>query len=463
MTITQTPTQTSTVTPTRTTTKTPTQTKTSQITPTVTQTQTTTPTNTITSTNTPTNTNTQTMSQTITNTPTRTTTPSRTPTQTQTMTQTKTPTHTTTPTQSVTIGLTPSKTSKPTVTPTHTPTNTPSQTTTVTPSTTRTIAFRTTWQDPDGIQTIAELPLLPGGTAYPFVVNWGDGNTSTITAYNDPEVTHIYADEAAYQVTISTSLKYNFSFGQSTLTQSRKNMLKSVDEWGTLVFIETRMFEGCENLNLTTTIDTPNSALNNTEDLNKMFYGCTGLTTINNIESWNFTNITTGMTYMFYGTNFNVADLNSWDTSNVINMSYMFGNNLSFNADITGWVVSGVTNMSGMFSDTTSFNQDISGWDVSNVVNMSNMFNDAFAFDQDLGSWNISNVTNFSGFMSGGVPLRTTFLDSIYTNWSLLTVQPNLNPVSFNNIYYSISGGQSGRDVLTNSPNNWTIIDAGGL
>jgi hypothetical protein len=65
--------------------------------------------------------------------------------------------------------------------------------------------------------------------------------------------------------------------------------------------------------------------------------------------------------------------------------------------------------------------------------------------------------------MGGGVPLRTAFLDSIYTNWSALSVQQNLNPVSFDGIYYSIAGGQSGRNVLTNSPNNWTIIDAGGI
>jgi surface protein len=459
---TQTYSQTVTVTPTRTTTKTPTQTKTSQVTLTPTQTQTKTPTNTPTMTITPTNTITPTMTQT----PTNTNTSSKTPTPTQTATHTKTPTHTQTPTPSFTIGITPSETAKTTVTPTKTPTNTPSQTTTMTPSTTRTVAFRTTWQDPNGIQTIAELPLLNYPAAFPLVVNWGDGTDSTLTSYTDPEVVHMYGDGNAYQVTIVDSLKYVFSFGLSSLSQERKNMLKSVDEWGMFeAFTTTRLFEGCENLNCASVIDIP--SFNNTFDLNKMFYDCTGLTSINLVENWDVSPVT-GTTYMFYNTNFNISELNSWDTSNIINMSYMFGSNPSFNVDITQWNVSNVTNMSGMFSDTNSFNQDLSTWEssgssLSAVTNMSNMFNGALSFDQDLGGWNISNVSNFSGFMGGGVPLRTAFLDSIYTNWSTLSVQQNLNPVSFDGIYYSIAGGQSGRDILTNSPNNWTIIDAGGI
>ncbi len=463
---TQTPSQTITVTPTKTITKTPTQTKTSQVTPTQTKTQTTTPTNTVTSTTTPTITKTPTITPTITATITNTATITKTPTPSNTATHTKTPTHTQTPTPSFTIGITPSETAKTTVTPTKTPTNTPSQTTTMTPSTTRTVAFRTTWQDPNGIQTIAELPLLNYPAAFPLVVNWGDGTDSTLTSYTDPEVVHMYGDGNAYQVTIVDSLKYVFSFGLSSLSQERKNMLKSVDEWGMFeAFTTTRLFEGCENLNCASVIDIP--SFNNTFDLNKMFYDCTGLTSINLVENWDVSPVT-GTTYMFYNTNFNISELNSWDTSNIINMSYMFGSNPSFNSDITQWNVSNVTNMSGMFSDTNSFNQDLSTWEssgssLSAVTNMSNMFNGALSFDQDLGGWNISNVSNFSGFMSGGVPLRTAFLDSIYTNWSTLSVQPNLNPVSFDGIYYSISGGQAGRDVLTNAPNNWTIIDAGGI
>lgn len=455
-------TQTLTTTPTKTVTKTPTLTKTSQVTPTMTKT----PTNTPTLTQSPTKTITPTITQTSTNTPTNTNTITKTITPTLTASHTNTPTFTPTPTQSVTIGLTPSNTPKLTITPTKTPNNTPTKTPTMTPSTTRTVAFRTTWQDPLSIQTIAELPLLNYPAAFPIFVDWGDGNTSTLTSYTDPEVVHTYADGNAYQVTIIDNLKYVFSFGFSTLTQERKNMLKSIDEWGPFeAATNTRIFEGCENLNCSTTIDIPSFA--NTFDLNKMFYGCTGLTSINLVENWNMTDVT-GTTYMFYGTNFTVSELNSWDTSNITNMSYMFGNNPSFDADITQWNVSKVTNMSGMFSNTNSFNQDISIWEgvgssLSAVTNMSNMFNGASSFDQDLGGWNISNVSNFSGFMSGGVPLRTAFLDSIYTNWSTLSVQPNLNPVSFDGIYYSIVGGQAGRDVLTNAPNNWTIIDAGGI
>jgi hypothetical protein len=50
-------------------------------------------------------------------------------------------------------------------------------------------------------------------------------------------------------------------------------------------------------------------------------------------------------------------------------------------------------------------------------------------------------------------------LDSIYNNWSLLSVQPNLS-INFGTIKYN-STAQSGKDILDFAPNNWTIVDGG--
>ena len=43
----------------------------------------------------------------------------------------------------------------------------------------------------DGNPSI-QLPLVETGN-YNFSVNWGDGNTDTITAWNQAEVTHTYS------------------------------------------------------------------------------------------------------------------------------------------------------------------------------------------------------------------------------------------------------------------------------
>jgi hypothetical protein len=92
---------------------------------------------------------------------------------------------------------------------------------------------------------------------------------------------------------------------------------------------------------------------------------------------------------------------------------------------------------------------------------MQSMFNNATAFNQNIGSWNISNVSNFVDFMRNKTDLNysSANLNSIYNNWSLLAVQPNLN-INFGTIKYTLAG-QAGRNVLTGAPNNWVISDGG--
>jgi surface protein len=113
------------------------------------------------------------------------------------------------------------------------------------------------------------------------------------------------------------------------------------------------------------------------------------------------------------------------------------------------------------FNGANVFNQPIGSWDVSSVTDMSFMFRNAFAFNQDIGSWDISNVTNFTNFMENksDTDYSSANLDSIYNNWSLLSVQPNLT-ISFGTIKYT-AGGSAGKLVLTSAPNNWIITDGG--
>jgi surface protein len=142
-------------------------------------------------------------------------------------------------------------------------------------------------------------------------------------------------------------------------------------------------------------------------------------------------------------------------------MNNMFWQNSTFNQSLNSWDVSSVTDMFAMFFGASAFNQPLNSWNVSNVTRMTEMFRSATAFNQDIGGWNVSNVTNFLDFMrfKTNANYSATNLNSIYNNWSLLTLNPNLN-INFGTIKYTLAG-QAGRNILTGAPNNWTITDGG--
>ncbi len=166
----------------------------------------------------------------------------------------------------------------------------------------------------------------------------------------------------------------------------------------------------------------------------------------------------TNMSGMFSEATVFNQNIGGWDVTSVTNMSSMFSYNPAFNQDIGSWNVGKVTNMSSMFRSATSFNQDISGWDVSSVTLMSSMFRSATNFEQNIGSWNIAKVTNMTD-MFNSVELSVENYDALISGWSAQTVSAN---VAFHGgtSKYSCSA-IAARAILTESPNSWTITDAG--
>jgi surface protein len=114
-----------------------------------------------------------------------------------------------------------------------------------------------------------------------------------------------------------------------------------------------------------------------------------------------------------------------------------------------------------MLFSAAAFNQAIDSWDVSSVTNMSYMFQGAASFNQAIDRWDVSSVTNMVNFMANKTAANysASHLDAIYTQWSLLTLQPSLS-ISFGTIKYT-AAGSAGRAVLTGAPNSWTIVDGG--
>ena len=301
-----------------------------------------------------------------------------------------TPTPTITPTNTVTPTITPTNTVTPTITPTETPTPTPTPSSTPIP-----VPFISIWDTTNtsaGSSTSNQVSLpLDAFGIYNGTIDWGDGNISVNTFANK---THTYSSPGVYTITI---LGTNIGFGPINNGGDKLKLIEII-QWGSFTLqgasLQGYWFSGCQNLKLSGVTDS--LILGYTIDLGSMFTNCTSLTTINNSNSWDVSNVT-NMANMFYlCSNFNDSGIASWDVSNVINMSSMFLNDASFNQNLNSWNVSGVTNMNAMFQSATSFNQPLSGWNTSNVTNMIGMFGLATSFNQDIGSWDVSKVTSMS-------------------------------------------------------------------
>lgn len=259
---------------------------------------------------------------------------------------------------------------------------------------------RNTGTGSTGDSTIA-LPLVNGGT-YNFTVNWGDGITSTVTAWNDADATHTYTTAGRYWVTITGTIE-GFAFQNS----GDRLKLINVGQWGQLKFGNTGgYFHGAENFNVSAD-DSP--SLIGTTTLRSAFERASAFNAP--IGSWDISNITSLESTFAWAAIFN-QDLSGWNTSNVTDMRGTFFQAYAFNGNITTWNVSNVTSFENAFHAALVFDQDIGSWVTSSATDMTNMFLSAIAFNQDIGDWNTSNVTSMHWtffaarkFNNGGQPL----------------------------------------------------------
>ena len=267
--------------------------------------------------------------------------------------------------------------------------------------------FISTWNTEagdSGNKTVT-LPLVSGGS-YNFTVDWGDGSSDTITAYDDAAVTHTYSSvQTNITVTIDGTITgWRFNNG------GHKLKLLTISNWGNLNISTNSAFYGCTNL----TVSASNAPTISSTDLQKTFQDCTNFN--GNIGTWDVSNVT-NMSSMFQSaTAFNNGgsdSIKNWNTSSVNNIVNLFLAASSFNQPIDTdgdkWDISGVSDLGAVFGSATSFNQDLNGWDVSNVTNMNSAFSGATSFNGNIASWNVSSVTtmvgtfqNTSSFNNGG-------------------------------------------------------------
>jgi surface protein len=343
--------------------------------------------------------------------------PTRTPTPTPTNTPTQltpTPTNTQTPTNTITPTVTQTL-----LTPTPTPTNTSTPVTpTPSPTFVAALPFVSTWN-----ASTIELPYDASGN-YTGTIDWGDGSVSANTYANR---THSYSGSGPWTIIIDGQVE-GFNFGNYP---SQATNITSVTQWGQLQGLGgdfSTMFKDCINLDLTSVSDILN--MSTATITLSMFEGCTTLT--------------------------NVGGMNSWNMSSVNDMTLMFRNATSFNEDISVWDTGIVSLFSGMFQGSSSFNQNIGGWNVSSATDMVNMFRDSISFDQDLSSWDVSNVVDMTNMLNNTL-ISISNYESLLVGWDSLTLQSGVTFGVLGLTYNKSSAGDVARDnIITNY--SWTFV-----
>lgn len=190
--------------------------------------------------------------------------------------------------------------------------------------------------------TTVNLPVTSPTSAQGSVIDWGDGNTETLSASLQA---HTYGTTGQYTV------KYNgqiATFDTSGAPSSAQPCLKELRQWSAGAAPTTVSFKNSSNLRQTVQ---PPSSVTNYASL--------------------FENATA----------FN-QDISGWDVSNVTNMQAMFYNAAAFNQSLSTWNTASVTRMDRTFADASAFNQNLSSWNVG-LVNPK----PPTSFDAYAGSW----------------------------------------------------------------------------
>jgi surface protein len=317
--------------------------------------------------------------------------------------------------------------------------------------------FQATWDTTrttagSSTSTQITLPLMAAASSslYNFIINWGDNTSSSISSSLQSDVTHTYATAGNY-----TTKMWGTMRGWRFNSTGDRNKLQSVDKWGGFQPLpnpdtSAAVFAGCNSASFANVIGIPD--LRYTTSLRAFFGQCLNLTTVNNLEKWDISRITTLRVAFFNCLKFdqnigswdvsNVTDMvgilgvsvvaqpegnagvfnnggspsiGNWNTSKVTDMTQMFLNQTRFNQNIGSWNISNVTNFTAMFgvylSTSTpwqtlsgSFNNggspSIGNWDTSKVTSFNSMFTGQLSFNQNIGSWNVGKVTTFQNLFS---------------------------------------------------------------
>ena len=167
-----------------------------------------------------------------------------------------------------------------------------------------------------------------------------------------------------------------------------------------------RLFYGCMNLKSIDGISNWN--VSNINNIEYLFCNCSSLISLPDISMWNFNNLT-NMEGVFLNciSLVSIPNISNWDIKNVESLNYLFQGCLSLNnlPDISKWNISNISFLSGIFFDCTSLIKisDISNWDTRNVLNLDDIFYGCSSLKilPDISKWNLINVRSMNNIFKG--------------------------------------------------------------
>ena len=273
------------------------------------------------------------------------------------------------------------------------------------------------------------IPCADDGV-FDCIIDWGDGSTSTITAYNDADLVHTYALAGDHTISISGSFP-NMQFANT----GDKLKVKSVSNFGVVGWANLiTVFYGCSNMTSFTAGNTDTSAVTG---MANMFRNCRGLLQL---------------------------DVRAFDTSSVVGTNRMFDSCSSLvSLDVSGFDVSGSTNFNNMFRNCGDLVElDVSSFDTSASTTMVSMFQDCTDNIVGLDNFNIEalNNTNDLDNVLRGVELSTDKYDALLINLDAQAVFAGMTPNFGLSTYTAGSAAATARANLISS-DGWTITDGG--
>ena len=259
-----------------------------------------------------------------------------------------------------------------------------------------------------GVDETITIPCQNVGT-FNAVIDWGDDTpTSTITAYNDADLAHVYEDIGEHTISITGTFP-NIYFANVAADRGKIKKVLNLGAvgWTTLV----SAFFGCGNLTEFTAGSTDTSAVT---DMSRAFQSCSILTSL---------------------------DVSSFDTSNVSNMFTMF------------FGCGGLTSL------------DLSSFDTSSVSNMQNMLYNCTALTSIVGieDWDITGLNStgdLGNFLTGG-KMTTAQYDNLLVNWEAQASGIPAMTASFGASKYTGGGAAATARQDLIDIDGWSISDGG--
>ncbi|MBS7576936.1 MULTISPECIES: MucBP domain-containing protein [unclassified Enterococcus] len=155
----------------------------------------------------------------------------------------------------------------------------------------------------------------------------------------------------------------------------------------------------------------------NVKNMSGLFRGCISLQTLD-LSAWNISNVT-DISDIFYGCNsLNSLNTTGWDTSNVFYMDGTFNNTGFSSIDVSEWDTQNVITMNAMFAGMQNLiTIDLSNFKTDNLADMALMFSNCESLITiDLSNFNTDNVERFLGLFSWCLSLKTINLSSFNTS-----------------------------------------------